>query len=119
MKKFILFLGIILGFLVSCEDIKPEYNFQLELKGSVVDSLTLSGDFIVNLNKGDFVEIDENNILSIAEYQEVNTWLDGYIQKNIIDEFSNTTEYCIYVKGFIYDTASKAVFGVDKMFTNN
>ncbi len=119
MKKFVLFLGIILGFLVSCRGIKPEYNFQLELKGSAADSLTLSGDFVINLNRGYCAEIDENDVLPIAEYWEVNTWLDEYIQKNIIDEFSNTTEYCIYVKGFVYDTVSEAVFGVDKMFTNN
>lgn len=118
-----------LGAFTSCKDVKPEFKFQLKLTGDVADSTTaIKGDFAVNVTNeiiGDFnatyVLTDANTeILSIAEPKGVqaNEWLENYVQENVINEFSVTTDYYIAVKGYVHETLTGITFSVDKVFTN-
>ena len=132
MKKFIticcvLFLS--LAAFTSCKDVKPEFKFQLELKGDVADATTaIKGDFAVNVTNeiindfnATYVLTDANTeILSIAEPRGVqaNEWLENYVQENVINEFSATTDYYIAVKGYVHETLTGLTFSVDKVFTN-
>lgn len=131
MKRFIILLCVsllTLGFLSSCKDAKPEFKFQLELSGDVSDSPTaVKGDFTINVTN----EVVQNfndayilgaskDVVSITEPQGVqaNEWLDKYIQENVINEFHDTTEYYIAVKGYVHETLTGITFSVDKVFTN-
>ena len=132
MKKFIticcvLFLS--LAAFTSCKDVKPEFKFQLELTGDVADATTaIKGDFAVNVTNeiindfnATYVLTDANTeILSIAEPRGVqaNEWLENYVQENVINEFSATTDYYIAVKGYVHETLTGLTFSVDKVFTN-
>lgn len=119
-----------LGAFTSCKDVKPEFKFQLELTGDVADSTTaIKGDFAINVTNEaaqDFNAVyvlgaaADNAILSIAEPQgaQANEWLDNYIQENVINEFTATTEYYIAVKGYVHETLTGITFSVDKVFTN-
>lgn len=131
MKRFIILLCVsllTLGFLSSCKDVKPEFKFQLELSGDVSDSPTaIKGDFTINVTN----EVVQNfndayilgaskDVVSITEPQgiQANEWLDKYIQENVINEFHDTTEYYIAVKGYVHETLTGITFSVDKVFTN-
>ena len=131
MKRFIILLCVsllTLSFLSSCKDVKPEFKFQLELSGDVSDSPTaIKGDFTINITN----EVVQNfndayilgaskDVISITEPQGVqaNEWLDKYIQENVINEFYDTTEYYIAVKGYVHETLTGITFSVDKVFTN-
>ena len=133
MKKFLMILCamfLALGAFTSCKDVKPEFKFQLELTGDVADSTTaIKGDFAINVTNEaaqDFNAVyvlgaaADNAILSIAEPQgaQANEWLDNYIQENVINEFTATTEYYIAVKGYVHETLTGITFSVDKVFTN-
>ena len=132
MKKFITIccaLFLVLTAFTSCKDVKPEFKFQLELKGDVADATTaIKGDFAVNVTNeiindfnATYVLTDANTeILSIAEPKGVqaNEWLENYVQENVINEFSATTDYYIAVKGYVHETLTGLTFSVDKVFTN-
>ena len=132
MKKFITIccvLFLVLAAFTSCKDVKPEFKFQLELKGDVADATTaIKGDFAVNVTNeiindfnATYVLTDENTeILSIAEPKgtQANEWLENYVQENVINEFSATTDYYIAVKGYVHETLTGLTFSVDKVFTN-
>lgn len=131
MKRFIILLCVsllTLGFLSSCKDAKPEFKFQLELSGDVSDSPTaVKGDFTINVtnevvhNFNDaYILGASKDVVSITEPQGVqaNEWLDKYIQENVINEFHDTTEYYIAVKGYVHETLTGITFSVDKVFTN-
>ena len=132
MKKFITIccaLFLVLAALTSCKDVKPEFKFQLELTGDVADATTaIKGDFAVNVTNeiindfnATYVLTDANTeILSIAEPKGVqaNEWLENYVQENVINEFSATTDYYIAVKGYVHETLTGLTFSVDKVFTN-
>ena len=132
MKKFITIccvLFLVLAAFTSCKDVKPEFKFQLELTGDVADSTTaIKGDFAVNVTNeiindfnATYVLTDANTeILSIAEPRGVqaNEWLENYVQENVINEFSATTDYYIAVKGYVHETLTGLTFSVDKVFTN-
>lgn len=133
MKKFLMILCamfLALGAFTSCKGVKPEFKFQLELTGDVADSTTaIKGDFAINVTNEaaqDFNAVyvlgavADNAILSIAEPQgaQANEWLDNYIQENVINEFTATTEYYIAVKGYVHETLTGITFSVDKVFTN-
>ena len=132
MKKFITIccaLFLALEAFTSCKDVKPEFKFQLELKGDVADATTaIKGDFAVNVTNeiindfnATYVPTDANTeILSIAEPKGVqaNEWLENYVQENVINEFSTTTDYYIAVKGYVHETLTGLTFSVDKVFTN-
>lgn len=132
MKKFITIccvLFLVLAAFTSCKDVKPEFKFQLELKGDVADATTaIKGDFAVNVTNeiindfnATYVLTDANTeILSIAEPKGVqaNEWLENYVQENVINEFSATTDYYIAVKGYVHETLTGLTFSVDKVFTN-
>ena len=119
-----------LGAFTSCKDVKPGFKFQLELTGDVADSTTaIKGDFAINVTNEaaqDFNAVyvlgaaADNAILSIAEPQgaQANEWLDNYIQENVINELTATTEYYIAVKGYVHETLTGITFSVDKVFTN-
>ena len=127
MKKFITIccvLFLALAAFTSCNDVKPEFKFQLELKGDVADVTTaIKGDFAVNVTNeiindfnATYVLTDANTeILSIAEPKGVqaNEWLDEYIQENVINEFHDTTDYYIAVKGYVHETLTGLTFSVD------
>ena len=132
MKKFITIccvLFLVLAAFTSCKDVKPEFKFQLELTGDVADSTTaIKGDFAVNVTNeiindfnATYVLADANTeILSIAEPKgaQANEWLENYVQENVINEFSTTTDYYIAVKGYVHETLTGLTFSVDKVFTN-
>ena len=132
MKKFITIccvLFLVLAAFTSCKDVKPEFKFQLELTGDVADATTaIKGDFAVNVTNeiindfnATYVLTDVNTeILSIAEPKGVqaNEWLENYVQENVINEFSATTDYYIAVKGYVHETLTGLTFSVDKVFTN-
>lgn len=132
MKKFITIccvLFLVLAAFTSCKDVKPEFKFQLELTGDVADATTaIKGDFAVNVTNeiindfnATYVLTDANTeILSIAEPKGVqaNEWLENYVQENVINEFSATTNYYIAVKGYVHETLTGLTFSVDKVFTN-
>lgn len=132
MKKFITIccaLFLVLTAFTSCKDVKPEFKFQLELKGDVADATTaIKGDFAVNVTNeiindfnATYVLTDANTeILSIAEPKgaQANEWLENYVQENVINEFSATTDYYIAVKGYVHETLTGLTFSVDKVFTN-
>lgn len=132
MKKFIMFccaLFFALAAFTSCKDVKPEFKFQLELTGDVADSTTaIKGDFAVNATNeiiGDFnatyaITDANTEIYSIAEPRgaRANEWLENYVQENVINEFSATTDYYIVVKGYVHETITGLTFSVDKIFTN-
>ena len=132
MKKFITIccvLFLVLAAFTSCKDVKPEFKFQLELTGDVSDTTTaIKGDFAVNVTNeiindfnATYVLTDANTeILSIAEPKGVqaNEWLENYVQENVINEFSATTDYYIAVKGYVHETLTGLTFSVDKVFTN-
>lgn len=126
MKKIFLFLvmALTLTAITSCEDVKPEFKFQLALDGEVADSVTaIHGDFNVNVcnNTVVFMAMNEaTEILSISspDGNDANNWLDDYIQTNVIQEFPNSTEYVVNVKGYVYETLTGMMFSVDKTFTN-
>lgn len=132
MKKFITIccvLFLVLAAFTSCKDVKPEFKFQLELKGDVADATTaIKGDFAVNVTNeiindfnATYVLTDANTeILSIAEPKgtQANEWLENYVQENVINEFSATTDYYIAVKGYVHETLTGLTFSVDKVFTN-
>lgn len=132
MKKFITIccvLFLALAAFTSCKDFKPEFKFQLELTGDVADATTaIKGDFSVNVTNeiindfnATYVLTDANTeILSIAEPRGVqaNEWLENYVQENVINEFSATTDYYIAVKGYVHETLTGLTFSVDKVFTN-
>lgn len=132
MKKFITIccvLFLVLAAFTSCKDVKPEFKFQLELTGDVADATTaIKGDFAVNVTNeiindfnATYVLTDANTeILSIAEPKGVqaNEWLENYVQENVINEFSATTDYYIVVKGYVHETLTGLTFSVDKVFTN-
>ena len=126
MRKILLFLvmALTLTAITSCKDVKPRFKFQLALNGEVADSVTaVQGDFDVNVcnNVVVFQTInDTTEVLSIAspEGNDANNWLDNYIQTNVIQEFPNSTEYVINVKGYVYETLTGITFSVDKTFTN-
>lgn len=126
MRKILLFLvmALTLTAITSCKDVKPRFKFQLALNGEVADSVTaVQGDFDVNVcnNVVVFQTInDTTEVLSIASHEgnDANSWLDNYIQTNIISEFANSTEYVINVKGYVYETLTGITFSVDKTFTN-
>lgn len=132
MKRFIVSLCVLLLTLAtftSCKDVKPEFKFQLELTGDVADATTaIKGDFAVNVTNeiindfnATYVLTDANTeILSIAEPRGVqaNEWLENYVQENVINEFSATTDYYIAVKGYVHETLTGLTFSVDKVFTN-
>ena len=132
MKKFITIccvLFLVLAAFTSCKDVKPEFKFQLELTGDVSDTTTaIKGDFAVNVTNeiindfnATYVLTDANTeILSIAEPKgaQANEWLENYVQENVINEFSATTDYYIAVKGYVHETLTGLTFSVDKVFTN-
>lgn len=132
MKKFITIccvLFLVLAAFTSCKDVKPEFKFQLELTGDVADAtIAIKGDFAVNVTNeiindfnATYVLTDANTeILSIAEPKGVqaNEWLENYVQENVINEFSATTDYYIAVKGYVHETLTGLTFSVDKVFTN-
>lgn len=132
MKKFITIccvLFLMLSAFTSCKDVKPEFKFQLELTGDVADTTTaIKGDFAVNVTNeiindfnATYVLTDANTeILSIAEPKgaQANEWLENYVQENVINEFSATTDYYIAVKGYVHETLTGLTFSVDKVFTN-
>lgn len=132
MKKFITIccmLFLVLAAFTSCKDVKPEFKFQLELTGDVADATTaIKGDFAVNVTNeiindfnATYVLTDANTeILSIAEPKgaQANEWLENYVQENVINEFSATTDYYIAVKGYVHETLTGLTFSVDKVFTN-
>ena len=132
MKKFITIccvLFLVLAAFTSCKDVKPEFKFQLELTGDVADATTaIKGDFAVNVTNeiindfnATYVLADANTeILSIAEPKgaQANEWLENYVQENVINEFSATTDYYIAVKGYVHETLTGLTFSVDKVFTN-
>ena len=132
MKKFITIccvLFLVLAAFTSCKDVKPEFKFQLELTGDVADATTaIKGDFAVNVTNeiindfnATYVLADANTeILSIAEPKgaQANEWLENYVQENVINEFSTTTDYYIAVKGYVHETLTGLTFSVDKVFTN-
>lgn len=126
MRKILLFLvmALTLTAIISCKDVKPRFKFQLALNGEVADSATaVQGDFDVNVcnNAVVFQTInDTTEVLSIAspEGNDANNWLDNYIQTNVIQEFPNSTEYVVNVKGYVYETLTGMTFSVDKTFTN-
>lgn len=132
MKKFITIccvLFLVLAAFTSCKDVKPEFKFQLELTGDVADTTTaIKGDFAVNVTNeiindfnATYVLTDANTeILSIAEPKgaQANEWLENYVQENVINEFSATTDYYIAVKGYVHETLTGLTFSVDKVFTN-
>lgn len=126
MRKILLFLvmALTLTAITSCKDVKPRFKFQLALNGEVADSVTaVQGDFDVNVcnNAVVFQTInDTTEVLSIAspEGNDANNWLDNYIQTNVIQEFPNSTEYVVNVKGYVYETLTGMTFSVDKTFTN-
>ena len=126
MRKILLFLvmALTLTAITSCKDVKPRFKFQLALNGEVADSVTaVQGDFDVNVcnNVVVFQTInDTTEVLSIASHEgnDANSWLDNYIQTNVISEFANSTEYVINVKGYVYETLTGITFSVDKTFTN-
>ena len=132
MKKFITIccvLFLVLAAFTSCKDVKPEFKFQLELTGDVADTTTaIKGDFAVNVTNeiindfnATYVLTDANTeILSIAEPKgaQANEWLENYVQENVINEFSATTDYYIAVKGYVHETLTGLAFSVDKVFTN-
>ena len=126
MRKILLFLvmALTLTAITSCKDVKPRFKFQLALNGEVADSVTaVKGDFDVNVcnNVVVFQTInDTTEVLSIAspEGNDANNWLDNYIQTNVIQEFPNSTEYVVNVKGYVHETLTGMTFSVDKTFTN-
>ena len=126
MKKILLFLvmALTLTAITSCKDVKPEFKFQLALDGDVADSVTaIHSDFNVNVcnNAVVFQAMNEaTEVLSIAapEGNDANNWLDNYIQTNVIQEFPNSTEYVVNVKGYVHETLTGMTFSVDKTFTN-
>ena len=126
MRKILLFLvmALTLTAITSCKDVKPRFKFQLALNGEVADSVTaVQGDFDVNVcnNVVVFQTInDTTEVLSIAspEGNDANNWLDNYIQTNVIQEFPNSTEYVINVKGYVHETLTGMTFSVNKTFTN-
>lgn len=131
MKRFIVSLCVLLLTLAvfsSCKDVKPEFKFQLELSGDVSDSPTaIKGDFTVNVTNEVVYNFNDayilgasKDIVSIIEPQGVqaNEWLDEYIQENVINEFHDTTDYYIAVKGYVHETLTGLTFSVDKVFTN-
>ena len=132
MKKFITIccvLFLVLAAFTSCKDVKPEFKFQLELTGDVADATTaIKGDFAVNVTNeiiNDFnatyvLAAANTEILSIAEPKgaQANEWLENYVQENVINEFSATTDYYIAVKGYVHETLTGLTFSVDKVFTN-
>lgn len=125
MKKIFLFLvmAMTLTAITSCEDVKPEFKFQLAIDGEVVDSVTaIYSDFDATVrNTVAFQAMDNTTeFLSIAapEGDDANNWLDNYIQTNFIQEFPNSTEYVINVKGYVHETLTSMTFSVDKTFTN-
>ena len=126
MRKILLFLvmALTLTAITSCKDVKPRFKFQLALNGEVADSVTaVQGDFDVNVcnNVVVFQTInDTTEVLSIAspEGNDANNWLDNYIQTNVIQEFPNSTEYVVNVKGYVHETLTGMTFSVDKTFTN-
>lgn len=132
MKKFITIccvLFLVLAAFTSCKDVKPEFKFQLELTGDVADTTTaIKGDFAVNVTNeiindfnATYVLADANTeILSIAEPKgaQANEWLENYVQENVINEFSATTDYYIAVKGYVHEMLTGLTFSVDKVFTN-
>lgn len=133
MKKFLLIccaMFLAFGTFTSCKEVKPEFKFQLELTGDVADSIAaVKGNFAINVTNevvNDFnatyvLAGDSNDaILSIADPQgaKVNSWLDNYIQENVINEFAATTKYYIVVKGYVHETLTGITFSVDKVFAN-
>ena len=132
MKKFITIccvLFLVLAAFTSCKDVKPEFKFQLGLTGDVAGATTaIKGDFAVNVTNeiindfnATYLLADANTeILSIAEPKgaQANEWLENYVQENVINEFSATTDYYIAVKGYVHETLTGLTFSVDKVFTN-
>lgn len=128
MKKILFVIAIVSSMmlaLTSCKDVKSEFKFQLALVGDAADSTTsLVGDFDINVcnNAEVFSAInDTNEIVSIVapEGAEANKWLENYIEENVINEFYPTTEYSVFVKGFVHEVNTGMTFSVDKTFTNH
>lgn len=128
MKKILFVIAIVSSMMLaftSCKDVKPEFKFQLALVGDAADSTTsLVGDFDINVcnNAEVFSAIkDTNEIVSIVapEGAEANKWLENYIEENVINEFYPTTEYSVFVKGFVHEVNTGMTFSVDKTFTNH
>lgn len=107
--------------MTSCKNVKPDFKFDLHLTGDVSDVPTaINGTLDVKV--ANYVP---TAILSAKLAEEVNadptdamTWLETYIQSNVIDQMGPQTTYEINVKGFVHEVNSGITFSVNKTFTN-
>jgi len=126
MKQFIMicFGALMLLSLSSCKDVKPEFSFELNLKGDV--EAVVSGDFDVNvcnvqadsLQLQAFFNADQALALSAPEGENANAWLDKYIENNVLKYLEPNAVYDIYIKGYIKEKLTGLNFSVDKRITN-
>lgn len=126
MKQFIMicFGALMLLSLSSCKDVKPEFSFELNLKGDV--QAVVSGDFDVNvcnvqtdsLQLQAFFNADQALALSAPEGENANAWLDKYIENNVLKYLEPNAVYDIYIKGYIKEKLTGLNFSVDKRITN-
>lgn len=128
MKKFLFaaFAAISLILcMASCENVKPEFKFDLSLTGDVSNAPTaIMGNFDVTVCNDAvvFMDVKSSNapVKSILEQEglKANSWLDEYIQKNVISYFAEPTVYDVLVKGYVKESTTGLIFSVDKRFTN-
>lgn len=127
MKKFFtlaLVAASMLLMLNSCEGVKPEFKFSLDLTGTVSNAPTaIAGSFAVDVANepvATFQYVNAAELQNIVTDEKSNEWLDDYIEKNVLSYLNEdpATIYDITVKGIVKETVTGMCFSVDKRFTN-
>lgn len=111
----------------SCDNVKPEFKFQLALSGDVEAPAVVNGDFTVNVTNvfeaeyqcnGNYFAVSEAQDLSSPQGAAANDWLDEYLEQNVVKYFDANATYDIYVKGYVLEKLTGITFSVDKHITN-
>lgn len=111
--------------LTSCDEVKPEFQFDVLVSGNVQDAPTnIHSDFsvsVANISVATRIQtfsVDECSSIDSPQGEDALNWLNNYIQKNIIDEMGPKTLYEIVVTGYVKEVVSGITFSVDKVWRN-
>jgi len=116
----------VMGLVVlSCTEIKPELKFKLKVEAQINEPTTnvwvQSVNIVTNNFFGYFPENPEKDAkFEIAENSnEINSWVDRFVEKNIIDRLPNKTLYLIKVEGWVKESNTGIMIYVEKIFANH
>lgn len=123
MKKLLLLMVACMAIcFTSCKGVPPEFKFDFAISGEVSDAKTniiaVLDNTVTNMDKALMIKAAITQDVSVDQQNDAYSFLNTFIEQNIISAMPPETVYTIIVKGVVYETVTGVSIGVDKTFTN-